>query len=354
LASVLGLSGDEKRFRRSASFFDSVSQDPVLNQTVLIAEPWDLGTYEVGNFPVDWSEWNGRFRDTVRKFGKGDRGQIADIGWRLAGSADLYGEDGRSAYNSINFVTCHDGFTLNDLVSYDFKHNDSNGENNQDGANENNSWNCGVEGPSSDPGVVQLRKQLIKNFACYLLFACGTPMMLGGDEFMRTQWGYNNAFCQDNEISWLDWSDLGKNADIQEFFKKTIQFTKEYPVLQRRRFPLGVDLNANGIPDLEWFGFNLDTPDWHDPEIRTICYQLDGSEVASDKGNYLLFLIFNADFQVHSVMLPTPPKPIRWLRVIDTSLPSGEDFLKSSREILIDPPDYYLASPRSTIVLICK
>ncbi len=354
LASVLGRSGDEMRFRRSSSFFDAVSQDPVLNQAVLIAEPWDLGTYEVGNFPVDWSEWNGRFRDTVRKFGKGDRGQIADIGWRLAGSADLYGEDGRSAYNSINFVTCHDGFTLNDLVSYDFKQNESNGENNQDGANENNSWNCGVEGPSSDPGVIQLRKQLIKNFACYLLFACGTPMMLGGDEFMRTQRGNNNAYCQDNEISWFNWSDLEKNADVLEFFKKTIQFTKEYSVLQRRRFPLGVDLNANGIPDLEWFGFNLDTPDWHDPELRTLCYQLDGSEVASDKGDYLLFLIYNADFQVHSVMLPKPPKPIRWFRVVDTSLPGGEDFLESGREILIDPPDYYLASPRSTVVLMCK
>ena len=155
----------------------------MLNRAILIAEPWDIGTYQVGNFPVDWSEWNGRFRDTVRRFEKSDAGQLADLGWRLTGSADLYGDDGRSAYNSINFITCHDGFTLNDLVSYNGKHNEANGENNNDGANDNNSWNCGAEGETTDAGVRTLRRQLMKNHACALLFASGTPMLLGGDEF---------------------------------------------------------------------------------------------------------------------------------------------------------------------------
>ena len=172
LASVLGRGEQDGHFKSSASFFDAVSQDPVLNRAIMIAEPWDIGTYQVGNFPVDWSEWNGRFRDTMRRFGKGDPGQLADVGWRLTGSADLYGEDGRSAYNSVNFITCHDGFTLHDLVSYNGKHNEPNGENNQDGANDNNSWNCGVEGETDDPAVLTLRKQLMKNYACYLLFAC--------------------------------------------------------------------------------------------------------------------------------------------------------------------------------------
>ena len=192
LASVLGREGGP--FENSASFFDAISQDPVLSRVKLIAEPWDLGTYQVGNFPVDWSEWNGRFRDTVRRFGKGDGGQVPELGGRLTGSADLYGDDGRSAYNSINFITCHDGFTLADLVTYNEKHNEANLEENRDGTNDNNSWNCGAEGPTDDPVIVRLRKQQIKNFACSLLFAAGTPMLLGGDEFMRTQRGNNNAY----------------------------------------------------------------------------------------------------------------------------------------------------------------
>ena len=166
----------------------------------------------MGNFPVDWSEWNGRFRDTVRRFGKGDADQVRDLGWRLTGSADLYGEDGRSAYDSINFITCHDGFTLHDLVSYNWKHNEANGEDNRDGSNDNHSWNCGVEGSSDDPAVVSLRRQLVKNNICCLLFSSGTPMMLGGDEFLRSQRGNNNAYCQDNEIGWFHWDDLAENS----------------------------------------------------------------------------------------------------------------------------------------------
>ncbi len=265
LASVLGRD-DSDMYYKGAAFFDAVSQDPVLSRVKLIAEPWDLGTYQVGNFPVDWSEWNGRFRDTMRKFGKGDAGQLCELGRRFTGSADLYGDDGRAAYNSINFITCHDGFTLHDLVSYDWKHNDANKENNSDGTNDNNSWCCGAEGDSSDAGIIGLRKQIMKNHFCNLLFSSGIPMVLGGDEFMRTQCGNNNAYCQDNEISWFDWELVQKNADMVSFFKKAVNFTKTYTILQRRKFFIGADLDTDNIPDISWYGKNQDRPDWSDPQ----------------------------------------------------------------------------------------
>jgi glycogen operon protein len=354
LASVLGRSGDYMSYRRSASFFDAISQDPILNRVVLIAEPWDLGTYEVGNFPIDWSEWNGRFRDTARRFGKGDAGQVRDLGWRLTGSADLYGEDGRSAYNSVNFITCHDGFTLYDLVSYNGKHNEANGEANQDGSNENHSWNCGVEGETGDREVVRLRKQMVKNYACCLLFASGTPMILGGDEFLRTQRGNNNAYCQDNAISWFNWDDVARNKDTMSFFKKAIAFTRRYTILQRRKFSLGHDLDANNIPDLSWFGPDLQPPNWLDPELRLVCLRLDGGEEQSEVGRYFLYVILNADYHMQAVKIPPPPQETLWYRVVDTSLPAGEDFLETGNEILLDPTDEYLANPRSTVVLLGK
>jgi glycogen operon protein len=352
LASVLGR--EDGLFHKSASFFDVISQDPVLNRVKLVAEPWDLGAYEVGDFPIDWSEWNGRFRDAVRKFGKGDGGQVAELGWRLTGSADLYGDDGRSAYNSINFVTCHDGFTLSDLVSYSQKHNEANQENNNDGTNDNNSWNCGAEGETSDANVVSLRKQMVKNYACTLLFASGTPMILGGDEFLRTQRGNNNASCQDNKLSWFDWDLVQKNADILEFFKKVIALTQRYTILQRRRFFQGTDLSDDSIPDICWFGRNLDSPAWNDPELRTLCCQLDGSEEKSAVGDYLLFLIFNTDFRAQTIEVPLPKPGMNWYRIVDTSLPSGEDFLVEGQETLLGLPQSYLAGPRSIVVLLAR
>ncbi len=351
LASVLGRE-EQGGFYKSASFFDAVSQDPVLDRVKLIAEPWDLGTYQVGNFPVDWSEWNGRFRDSFRKFTKGDAGQLADVGYRLTGSADLYADDGRSAYNSINFITCHDGFTLNDLVSYNGKHNEANLEQNMDGSNDNNSWNCGFEGETGDAGVVQLRKQQIKNYACTLLFSMGTPMILGGDEFGRTQRGNNNAYCQDNEISWFDWDLARKNADILAFFRKAIAFAGKYTVLQNRKFFLGRDLNADDVPDISWFGTDSGMPRWGDPEARTVCYRLDGGETPSALGSYYLFIILNADHTLQPVNIPALPGGQRWHRVIDTSLPAGEDFLDAGAEILLDPAESYLVNPRSTVVLL--
>jgi isoamylase len=352
LASVLGR--EDGFFQKSASFFDAISQDPVLSRVKLIAEPWDLGTYQVGNFPVDWSEWNGRFRDTIRRFGKGDGAQVRDLGWRLTGSADLYEDDGRSAYNSINFVTCHDGFTLNDLVSYNSKHNEDNQENNRDGSDDNNSWNCGAEGETEDSHILDLRKQLRKNYACHLIFSSGTPMILGGDEFMRTQKGNNNAYCQDNEISWFHWDQAKKNSDILDFFKKAIAFEKTYTILQRRKFFLGQDLNADRIPEITWYGKDLQRPAWDDPELRTLCCQLEGKEKGSGPAAYHLFFILNADFRWQPVQVPPLADGRTWYRVIDTSLKDGEDFLDFGKEIRIDPPDVYLANPRSTVVFVGK
>ncbi|MEK6775903.1 MAG: glycogen debranching protein GlgX [bacterium] len=350
LASVLGR--EDGRFRGAASFFDAISQDPVLSRVKLIAEPWDLGTYEVGNFPVDWAEWNGRFRDTVRKFGKGDAGQIADLGRRLTGSCDLYGDDGRSAYNSVNFVTCHDGFTLWDLVSYNGKHNDENLEGNRDGTDDNNSWNCGVEGETGDPEVLRLRKQFVKNFFCMLIFSSGTPMVLGGDEFLRTQMGNNNAYCQDNGISWFDWDLATKNAGMIEFFRKTVAFTKRYTILQRRKFFLGEDLNADHIPDLSWFGPDGNEPNWNDSLFRTLCFRLDGGEEKSEIGSYQIFIILNADHLSQYIKLPDPAGGKKWRRVMDTSLTEGQDFLDPGKEVVIDPQDHYIANARSTVVLL--
>ena len=351
LASVLGRTEDGS-FRSSAAFFDAVSQDPVLNRAILIAEPWDIGTYQVGNFPVDWSEWNGRFRDTMRRFLRGDGGQLAEAGWRLTGSADLYGDDGRSAYNSVNFITCHDGFTLCDLVSYNEKHNQLNGENNQDGANDNNSWNCGVEGETGDPVVLALRRRMMKNHACCLLFACGTPMMLGGDEFARSQQGNNNAYCQDNEIGWFDWTAASGNSDLVEFFRKAIAFTRRFPVLQRRKFLLGKDLDADGIPDLTWFAPDGSEPRWQDESARTLCYQLDSSDDGARLDVDRLFFILSAHFESQWVKLPPLGSSRRWYRAIDTSLPSGADFAEPGEEVPIDPSGFYIANPRTTVVLL--
>jgi glycogen operon protein len=345
LASVLGR--EDGNFKGSASFFDAISQDPVMNRVKLIAEPWDIGTYEVGNFPVDWSEWNGRFRDTLRKFVKGDAGQLRDLGWRVTGSADLYQDDGRRAYNSINFVTCHDGFTLCDLVSYDHKHNEANLEDNRDGSNDNNSWNSGAEGETNDLQIIRRRKQLAKNHICALFFSLGTPMLLGGDEFLRTQSGNNNAYCQDNEISWFDWSLLKEHADIFAFTKRIIAFTKSYNVLQQRQFFQGTDIDDDSVPDISWFGINLELPNWNDPESRTLCYRL-------DVGDYNLFIVLNAYFNLQPVRTPEPGPQKKWHRAIDTSLPSGQDCLDIGKEILLTPADVYLVNPRSTVVLIAK
>ncbi len=348
LASVLGR--EEAGFMQGGSFFDAVSQDPVLSRVKLIAEPWDLGTYQVGNFPVDWSEWNGRFRDTVRRFVKGDDGQVRELGFRLTGSADLYGDDGRSAFNSINFFACHDGFTLWDLVSYNGKHNEANRENNADGSNDNYSWNCGYEGEGGGPEVTALRKKQAKNFLCMLFLSCGTPMLLGGDEFLRTQGGNNNAYCQDNEIGWIDWSLAEKNADIRGFVKALIEFRNRHTLFERGKFFTGADEDSDGMPDISWYGDGLNRPDWANAGLRTVSYLLDGGEVPSEFGDYLLFISLNADYHLHRIALPNAGSK-KWRRVIDTSLVAGEDILPTGSEKDIDDQEYYLVNPRSVVVL---
>ena len=351
LASILARVKGE--FSATAAIFSAIEQDPIFSRIKLIAEPWDLTTYQVGNFPAGWSEWNGRFRDTARKFLRGDPGQIQDLAWRLTGSADLYGDDGRSPYHSINFITCHDGFTLYDLFTYNYKHNEANLEENKDGTDNNNSWNCGVEGETQDSKMIKLRKQMIKNAFCCLLFSLGTPMILGADEVMRTQQGNNNAYCQDNEISWFNWGYMKSNADIHTFCKKAIAFRKHYPVLQRKKFVSGKHKDADNVPDIAWFGANLEYPKWEDPEQRILCFQLDGGEVPSKMGNYYLFFIFNLDGKSYKIKIPQH-EGMRWHRVIDTSLAAGEDFLKQGREIVLNPSDSYQSKPRSIVVLLNK
>jgi len=323
LATALGR--QEGGFRKSASFFDAISQDPILNTVKIIAEPWDIKTYQIGNFPVDWSEWNGKFRDTVRRFVRGDAGQMEDLGWRLTGSADLFSHDGRHPYNSINFVTCHDGFTLSDLVTYAEKHNLANGEDNRDGMNENFSTNCGIEGTTQLAPILRQRRRLVKNYICCLLFSRGTPMLLGGDEILRTQQGNNNAYCQDNSLSWFDWSLVEKNADIGEFFRKAIAFRKKFGVLQGRHFFNGIDDTGSRQSDIIWYGPDLKPLEWKNREARTILYQIDGGRDPYPAGGYQLLFAFNADGEGKLLRLPKTAGR-RWFRIVDTSCDSPIDF----------------------------
>jgi len=348
LATVLGRK--EEGFSPYSTFFDVISQDPVLNRVKLIAEPWDLETYQVGNFPIDWCEWNGRFRDTVRRFTKSDGGQAAEFARRFTGSGDLYGDDGRTPYNSINFITCHDGFTLKDLVSYNEKHNEANLENNRDGSTDNNSWNCGEEGDTDKEDVKSLRLQQARNFMCSLLLSLGTPMILSGDEVLRSQGGNNNAYCQDNELSWFNWDLVKDNADFLKFTRELIKLTTRYKALQTAKFykdrPIGHLENFS----LKWYGRELDQPDWSNPEERTVAMHLHAKERHGFE--YHLLIIFNADYRTQTVEIPELPSPFKWYRKIDTSLPSGEELLVHGREIEHMPADYYMVNPRSTVLLL--
>jgi isoamylase len=267
-----------------AAFFDILHQDPVLSRVKLIAEPWDVGDfgYQVGNLPVLWSEWNGKYRDNVRKFWKSDAGQIAELAYRLSGSSDLYRLSGRGPTGSINFLTAHDGFTLRDLVTYNDKHNEANGENNQDGANDNNSWNSGVEGLTEDASIEDLRARRMRSFLATLFLSQGVPMLLGGDEFARTQGGNNNAYCQDNEISWFDWDLNEQQRQLLDFTRGLIKFRKEHPVLRRRRFFEGLFVPGADIKDLTWFkldGTEIMDEEWADPETRSMGMRLAGEAI---------------------------------------------------------------------------
>lgn len=312
------------------AFFDIIHQDPVLSQVKLIAEPWDLGEggYQVGNFPVLWSEWNGKYRDCVRRFWKGDGGLASEFATRISGSSDLYEWSGRRPHASINFITCHDGFTLRDLVSYNEKHNEANGENNNDGANEDDSWNCGVEGPTDDPEINELRAKKQRAFLATLLMSEGVPMLLAGDEFGNTQNGNNNAYCQDNEITWLDWDLTDEQLSLLEFTRKVISIVREQPVFQRRRFFHQKPLDEQGVPEIEWLapnGEKMSSNEWGNHHVRCLGVHLRGGRIDVDEygepiiGDHVLML-FNADHEVTVPFnLPAIETGEPWRRLFDTA-----------------------------------
>ena len=315
---------------RLGAFFDIIHQDPILSQTKLIAEPWDVGPggYQVGNFPPGWSEWNGKFRDTVRQFWKGDGGLVSEIATRLTGSSDLYQDDGRKPYNSINFITCHDGFTLADLVAYNGKHNEANQEENRDGTDNNHSWNCGVEGPTDDPAILSLRARQKRNFIASLLLSQGVAMILGGDELGHSQQGNNNCYCQDNPLTWLNW-DLDENQkDFLEFVKKAIRIWMLQPVFQRRKFFKGRALRGSDITDISFFnpaGQEMSDADWTTGYIKCMGLRLAGDLIddENERGEPVvgetLLLLLNAHHEPLPFSLPTTKPEHQWQRLLDTS-----------------------------------
>jgi isoamylase len=337
------------QYSASAQFFDAVSKDPVLSQTKLIAEPWDMSTYQVGNFPHGWWEWNGKFRDTARRFLRGDEGQTGEMAKRLTGSADLYEKEGRKPYNSINYITCHDGFTLLDLFSYNERHNEANREGNRDGSHENYSWNCGTEGETSDGKILRLRKQMIKNAISCLLFSAGTPMILSGDEMMRSQYGNNNAYCQDSEPFWINWDNLKRNTDILEFWQKAITFRKSCSLLRRRQFFNGENNNGQ-TPDICWFDRLLKPPHWENPLLKTLCYQLAGHEAPLITGDYFLYFVLNMNHRAVMAHLPHF-EGLRWYRLVDTCQRPGEDFRLYDKRRLLRRQDRHYCAPRTVNVL---
>ncbi len=312
------------------AFFDIIHQDPALSQVKLIAEPWDVGPggYQVGNFPVLWTEWNGKYRDNVRRFWRGDGGQVSEFATRLVGSSDLYEHSGRRPYASINFVTSHDGFTLQDLVSYNDKHNEANGEHNADGDNNNNSWNCGLEGPTDDPAITALRERQKRNFLATLLLSQGVAMICGGDELGRTQRGNNNAYCQDNEISWFCWQLTDAQKDFLAFCQYVIGLWRGHPVFRRRQFFQGRNIRGADVKDLTWFepnGQEMTDEAWNHPFVRALMVRLAGDAIEETDayGNRVVddtfVLLLNAADQLVVFQLPAHEPGHQWERLLDTA-----------------------------------
>ncbi|MFC4426047.1 glycogen debranching protein GlgX [Deinococcus navajonensis] len=332
-----------------SGFFTIIHQDPVISQVKLIAEPWDVGEggYQVGNFPVNWAEWNGIYRDDMRAFWKGEGGLASEIGYRLTGSSDLYQNDGRKPYASINFVTAHDGFTLRDSVTYEQKHNEANGENNQDGHSHNITWNCGVEGETDDPEVNRLRRQQQRNFLATLLLGQGTPMILGGDEIGRTQRGNNNAYCQDNELSWYDWSDV--DEDLLAFTRRLISLRKAHPALHRRKFFSGRTIRGEDVRDIMWLRFDgqeMSDEDWSNPQTQSLGLFLDGDGLddVDESGNPLrdddLLLLLSSSYVDLPFRLPDFQHCGEWELLLDTTddhaaetLPAGSETTLRARSV---------------------
>ncbi len=338
---------------RLSAFFDLVQQDPVVSQVKLIAEPWDVGEggYQVGNFPPLWTEWNGKYRDTVRDFWRGEGSTIGEFASRITGSSDLYENDGRKPYASINFITAHDGFTLNDLVTYNEKHNEANGEDNRDGESNNSSWNHGVEGPTDDLDIVALREQQKRNFLTTLFLSQGVPMLVAGDEMGRTQGGNNNAYCQDNEISWVDWSDARENSFLYHFTATLSKLRREHPIFHRRRYFQGRPISGSGgLDDIVWLtpsGEAMSSEDWEAGWAQSLGVFLNGQGIPDPDArgqritddSFLLF--FNAHYEPITFTLPGEEYGESWEWAIDTARPmasqvSDDDSLKAGSELALE------------------
>ncbi|MBI4750881.1 MAG: glycogen debranching protein GlgX [Acidobacteria bacterium] len=358
LASILGR-GQDGEVLANPPVLEQIAADPILANTKLIAEAWDAaGLYQVGTFPAwgRWAELNGKFRDDVRKFVKGDAGMVGTIAQRLIGSPDLYFASGRTPHHSINFITSHDGFTLADLVSYNVKHNEANGEQNRDGLDENHSWNCGVEGPTNVAEINNLRRRQMKNMAALLLLSNGVPMILAGDELGRTQQGNNNAYCQDNEISWQNWELLEKNADLFRFFRLLIQFRKRYSIFRHGKFGQVWEKGTSA----EFHGPKLD---FFDKSYHSRCLALHirsarhpaGSDIPADITNTIHFyLIANMHWEGCDFQLPALTHGKSWYRIADTHLGPPDDIADDGEEIKLDPQTHYWTGPRTVVALIGK
>ena len=338
LASALGRDGTG--FNKFAAFFKAVQQDPIISQVKLIAEPWDVGegSYQVGNFLAPFSEWNGKFRDAMRSFWRGDEGLIGEIAYRLTASPDLYQHEGRGPWATINFITAHDGFTLNDLVSYNDKHNEANGEENRDGESHNRSWNCGAEGPSDNSKIGKLRRQQQRNFLAMLFLSQGVPMLLGGDEFSRTQNGNNNAYCQDNELSWFNWQWDEKQKRQFEFTRKLIQLRRDHPVFRRTKFFEGKPVPGGEIKDVMWFnpgGSEMSLEEWQSPFVRCLGMLISGdaADLIDDHGEPVrddtFLLLINAHYESIPFVLPGEEN-LEWAQILDTTNEDG--FLKTLKK----------------------
>jgi len=312
-----------------SAFFDTIHQDPTIANVKLIAEPWDVGEggYQVGNFPVLWAEWNGKYRDSVRRFWKGDSGQLSDFAYRITGSSDLYQGEGRTPCASINFITAHDGFTLCDLVSYNEKHNEANGDDNKDGSDNNDSWNMGFEGPTTDPDINRLRERQMRNFLSALLLSQGVPMLLGGDEFARTQQGNNNAFCQDGDITWFHWDFSEEQKRLLEFTTKLIALRREHPNLHRRKFFQDRKIRGSVVRDVAWYGTDgkeLSDQVWNEPWSKSIGVMFNGRTlgVTDEDGDPVyddsFLILVNASDSGVEYVLPDPPNSKPWHQILDT------------------------------------
>ncbi len=356
LGSILGRDQDGT-LMENPPMLERIAEEPILRNTKIIAEAWDAGgAYQVGWFPGGrWAEWNDRFRDDIRRFWRGDKGCVNGAATRLSGSSDLYLRDGRKPFHSINFLTSHDGFTLNDLVSYNKKHNRENGEDNRDGSDNNLSFNYGYEGPTSNISIEKMRMQQIKNFLLTLFLSQGTPMLLAGDEFRNSQAGNNNSYCQDNETAWIDWSLKEKYSEIFLFTRKAIAFRLHHPAFCRPEFFLGQDLSYNSLLDITWFDESGNIFDWT-KENKILACRMDGSkaDIFSDRDDNDFYLMLNPTSENILVTVSESSSGTKWYRAIDTSVPAPGDFLSPGEEKIIESSSKYLLTAHSMVVLLSK